>query len=106
MKIKKFCENNRYGTTNVIIERHTIVETSPSLSFKRCELTQDAMTISLLGSISSGQHVPIKAYLTDLFGLKRFMSKSGQALIKQDGLVSDPTSTLKVTFWENFVDQA
>ena len=34
------------------------------------------------------------------------MLELGQALIKQDGLVSDPTSTIKVTFLGNFVDQA
>ncbi len=34
------------------------------------------------------------------------MSKSGQALFKQDGLVSDPTGTIKVTFWGNFIDEA
>ncbi len=105
MKIKKFCEDNRYGTTNVIIERCTIVKTSPSLSFERRELTQDAITISLLSIISSGQQVTI-GHLTDLFDLKSFMLELGQALTKQDGLVSDPTSTIKVTFGGNFVDQA
>jgi hypothetical protein len=106
VKIKKFGENNRYGTTNVIIERHTIVETPPSISFERRELSQDTMTISSLSDISSGQQVTIKGHLTDLFGSKKFMSKSGQALIKQDGLVSDPTGTIKVTFWGNFIDEA
>ncbi len=64
------------------------------------------MTISLLSDISSGQQVTIKGHLTDLFGSKKFMSKSGQALFKQDGLVSDPTGTIKVTFWGNFIDEA
>jgi hypothetical protein len=93
VKITKFNENTTYGTTNVVIERHAIVETSSALPFERRDLSQDT-TISSLSNVSSSQQVTIKGHLTDLFGSKKILSRSGQELIKQDGLVSDATGTI------------
>ena len=106
IKIKKFGESNKYGTTNIIIEKHTVVETPLSLPFERSEQSEGMLTVSSLSSVSSGQQITLKGHLIDLSGSKKLLSKSGQSLIKQDGVVLDPTGTIKITFWVNFVDNA
>ncbi len=38
VKITKYSENNRYGTTNVVIERQTVVEPAPPHPFERHDI--------------------------------------------------------------------
>ena len=104
VKIRKYGENKKYGTTNVVIEKHTIVKSITNHPFEIREMTQNN-TISSFANTTSNQLVNIKGQLTKLFGSKKVFTRSG-SVTKQEGLISDATGTIKVVFWEDFVNAA
>lgn len=86
VKIRKYGENKKYGTTNVVIEKHTMVEARTNHPFEIREMTQNN-TISSLANTTSNQLVNIKGQLTKLFGSKKVFTRSG-SVTKQEGLIS------------------
>ena len=81
-----------------------MVESTTNHPFEIREMTQNN-TISSLANTTSNQLVNIKGQLTKLFGSKKVFTRSG-SVTKQEGLISDATGTIKVVFWEDFVNAA
>lgn len=94
IKIKKYGENDKFGATSLSM--------STPLPFGPTDMEGDKTVVSLR-NVCPNQTVTLRGKLTKLYGLKKLPSCN---LTKQEGLVTDSTGSIKVVFWESFVDMA
>ena len=100
VKIKRYSQNTKYGATNIVIEKNTQLSVTDDLLFKAADL-DSGNTVASLTTICHNQTVTINAKLIKLYGSKRVPTNN---LTKQEGLLTDNTGTIKVVFWESFVN--
>ena len=100
MKIKRYSQNTKYGATNIVIEKSTQLSVTENLQFEPPKL-ESGNTVASLTTVCHNQMVTINGKLVKLYGSKKVPTNN---LTKQEGLLTDTTGTIKVVFWEHFVD--
>ena len=100
VKIKRYSQNMKYGATNIVIEKNTHLSVTDKLPFEPAKLQSDN-TVASLTTVCHNQTVTINGKLVKLYGSKRVPTNN---LTKQEGLLTDTTGTIKVVFWEAFVN--
>ena len=100
MKIKRYSQNTKYGATNIVIEKNTQLSVTENLQFEPAKL-ESGNTVASLTTVCHNQMATINGKLVKLYGSKKVSTNN---LTKQEGLLTDTTGTIKVVFWEHFVD--
>ena len=59
VKLKNFSHNNKFGPTNIVVERNTQIITSPSPSFPVADLNTDVAIEDTMGLTSCEIHVKV-----------------------------------------------
>ena len=75
------------------------IEHFPAIDFDKVKLPT-TMNLSTFKSVCPGQIVTVTAKVTHLYPSKTVGSKNLQL---QHGIIADPSGTMKMTLWENFV---
>lgn len=101
VKIKKFDINTKFN--NVVITRNTVIEPYNEPVNFTCHDSTGPVTVSDLYAISLGQLVDITAKVTHMTGSK-FIKMDNTTLKQSRAILLDPTGSIKVVFWESFVD--
>ena len=103
VKISKFKISSR-DSKDVIINNNTAI-TLTQVPFKCKEICSSSVsTISSLQNVSLEQLVNLHAFVSQLSAAKVISCISGP-LKKQEGVLVDETSSIKVVLWESHVDQ-
>ena len=99
IKIKKFRVDTNANTSDLLMGHDVIVEHYPELDFQRSQI-QSSTTLLSVKSVRIGQHVTVKAKVTN-------MSKElkGGDLTLVNCTLLDPTASMKMVLWENFINQ-
>ena len=99
IKIKKFRVDTNANTSDLLMDHDAIVKHYPELDFKRAQI-QSSNTLLSVKSVRIGQHVTVKAKVTN-------MSKElkGGDLTLVNCTLLDPTPSIKMALWENFINQ-
>ena len=99
VKLKNYTQNNKFGPTNIVIERNTQILTTPDAPFSFAPLKID-IAIQDLRSVTPNRIITVKGKLTKLCKAKQI---PGKTFTKQEGLVADTTGSVKIVLWETFV---
>ena len=99
VKVKKFKVDTNSNTEDLIMENVSI-EHFPDIDFTRIEIPT-TITLSTIKSVCIGQLVTIKAKVIHLTSVQYV--QSGKLRIVEADLLN-PSATLKVILWEDFVD--
>ena len=83
-----------------MIEKNTQLSVTENLQFQPAKL-ETCNTVASLTTVCHNQTVTINGKLVKLYGSKKVPTNN---LTKQEGLLTDTTGTIKVVFWESFVD--
>ena len=75
------------------------IEHFPAIDFDKVKLPT-TMNLSTIKSVCPGQIVTVTAKVTHLYPSKTVSSKNLQL---QHAIIADPSGTMKMTLWENFV---
>ena len=75
------------------------IEHFPPIDFDKVQLPT-TMNLSTIKSVCPGQIVRVTAKVTHLYSSKTVGSKNLQI---QHAIIADPSGTMKMTLWENFV---
>ena len=75
------------------------IEHFPAIDFDKVKLPT-TMNLSTIKSVCPGQIVTVTAKVTSLYPSKTVGSKNLQL---QHAIIADPSGTMKMTLWENFV---
>lgn len=103
VKIRKYGQNDKFDPNNIVIERNTTLPVAAPLTFSPINM-ENNKTIAALSNICQNQTVTIRGKFTKLHGVKKIVTCN---LMKQDAFfVTDATGTIKVVFWESFVNMA
>lgn len=99
IKIKRFKVDTNANTSDLLMGHDVIVEHYPELDFQRSQI-QSSTTLLSVKSVRVGQHITVKAKLTN-------MSKQQKAgdLTLVNCILLDPTASMKMVLWENFINQ-
>ena len=99
IKIKKFRVDTNANASDLLMGNDVIVEHYPELDFQRLQI-QSSTTLLSVKSVRIGQHVTVKAKVTN-------MSKQlkGGDLTLVNCTLLDPTASMKMVLWENFINQ-
>ena len=99
IKIKKFRVDTNANMSDLLMGHDVIVEHYPELDFQRSQI-QSSTTLLSVKSVRIGQHLTVKAKVTN-------MSKElkGGDLTLVNCTLLDPTASIKMVLWENFINQ-
>lgn len=101
VKIRKFDFNDKYN--NVVITKKTIVEQYKEPINFTCADSTALITLCDIQAISPGQLVTVTAKVTQMGSVKHLKTESG-TLKQITAILVDPTTSIKVVFWEESVD--
>ncbi len=106
VKISKFKISSRHGSNDVIINNYTSVTPTAgeSVLFEYQAMSSGVATISSLQNVSLEQLVCLHAKVLDLTSVKILHTAHGP-LKKQDGVLVDETSSIKIMLWEDDVEK-
>ncbi len=99
VKIKRFNVDTNANTSDLLMGDSVIVEHYPHLDFQRSEI-QSSTTLLSVKSVQIGQHVTVKAKVTN----KSKEQKAGDLTLVNCTLL-DPTASIRMVLWENFIGQ-
>ena len=99
VKIKKFRIDTKSNAEDLLIGHDVTIEHFPAIDFDKVKLPT-TMNLSTIKSVCPGQIVTVTAQVTHLYPSKTVGSKNLQI---QQAIIADPSGTMKMTLWENFV---
>ena len=99
VKIKKFRIDRKSNAEDLLMGHDVTIEHFPATDFDKVKLPT-TMNLSTIKSVCSGQIVTVTAKVTHLYPSKTVGSKNLQL---QHAIIADPSGTMKMTLWENFV---
>ena len=99
VKIKKFCIDTKSNGEDLLMGHDVTIEHFSAIDFDKVELPT-TMNVSIIKSVCSGQIVTVTAKVTHLYPSKTVGSKNLQL---QHAIIADPSGTMKMTLWKNFV---
>jgi hypothetical protein len=104
VKISKFKLSSKKGSDDVVINNNTSIESIEGLTFPHREISSSTeSTISSLQKVSVEQLVSVHAKVVKLSAVKVLQTTHG-SLKKQEGIIVDKTSSIKLVLWETHVD--
>ena len=104
VKISNFKLSTKKGSNDVVINNNTSIESVHALNFAHQELsTPNMSTISSLQKVSLEQLISVHAKVVKLSAVKSLQTSQG-SLKKQEAVIVDETSSIKLVLWENHVD--
>ena len=71
--------------------------------FKRIDIP-DTLDINSLNKVAPEQLVSFKAKVVNISGTKQFQTLKGQ-FVKQEGFLFDPTGSIRIVLWGDYVGQ-
>ena len=100
-KLKRFTSQSQANSPVKIKKFRTevTIENFPAIDFDKVKLPT-TMNLSTIKSVCPGQIVTVTAKVTHLYLSKTVGSENLQL---QHAIIADPSGTIKVTLWENFV---
>jgi hypothetical protein len=108
VKISNFKFSSNYSKENVVIDRASkVTPIGDDVGFEHIEMTPPSVTSLLsLNQVSSEQLVTLKAKVMKISGSKKITTSRNpnSPLVKQELVIVDPTVSVKVILWEQFVD--
>ena len=108
VKISNFKFSSNYSKDNVVIDRSSkITPVGDDVGFLHVEMAPPSVTSLLsLNQVSSEQLVTLKAKVAKISGCKKITTSKNpnSQLVKQELVIVDPTASVKVILWEQFVD--
>ena len=99
VKIKKFCIDTKSNAEDLPMGHEVTIEHFPAIDFDKVKLPT-TMNLSTIKSVCPGQIVTVTAKVTHLYLSKTVGSENLQL---QHAIIADPSGTMKMTLWENFV---
>lgn len=101
VKLSKYVTGNKYGTTDIVIQKHTnVVPTeAPDLEALYQQQTTSYATISSLQDVAPNQLVTVKAKLLHLSASKNIIMHDSKSVKKQEGMIVDTTGYMKIVLW-------
>ena len=99
VKIKKFRIDTKSNAEDLLMGHDVTIEHFPAIDFEKVKLPT-TMNMSTIKSVCPGQIVTVTAKVTHLYPSKTVSSKNLQL---QHAIIADPSGTMKMTLWENFV---
>ena len=99
IKVKKFNLDTSSKTNHMLMGDTVVVEHYPELDFSRSEV-QSSTTLSSVKSVRIGQHVTVKAKVTNMSKEE----KTGDLTLVNCTRL-DPSASIKMVLWENFINQ-
>jgi hypothetical protein len=104
VKIRKFMHDRKEGSTDILMSEYVIVEElkPEDVPFSKEELLPSDLNVSMLASISPQQLISLKAKLIHV-GEVETVKTPHSTLRKCDGLLVDPSGSVKITLWEDDV---
>ena len=105
MVLKNFKTKNNYGNDSLIMNNKTLISDSivKEEEFKRIDIP-DTLDINSLNKVAPEQLVSFKAKVVNISGTKQFRTQKGH-FIKQEAFLIDPTGSIKVILWRDYVGQ-
>ena len=89
------------NTNDMLMGNTVVIEHYPKLDFSRSEV-QSSTTLSSVKSVRIGQHVTVKAKITNM--LKE--EKAGDlSLTLVNFTLLNPSASIKMVLWKNFINQ-
>jgi ssDNA-binding replication factor A large subunit len=109
VRVKDFRTSASYGgKEDLVITKKTSITPLPSTDFAYSDDVSSLGSVSSnivgLGNIAAEQLVSFKAYVAEISSVRSVRTQSGHGLRKQDVVLSDPTGSIKLTLWEDYVD--
>lgn len=109
VKIENIKAQNSRMNDEVTVKKFSKITPVDKVDFEFSnELSKSAadgvMPISSIPKLAREQLVSIKGQVVEISGIKRINTTFKGELRKQDVIVRDPTSSVKVTLWEDYVD--
>ena len=101
VKIKKFRIDTKSNTEDLLMSHDVTIEHFPAIDFDKVKLPR-TMNLSTIKSVCPGQIVTVTAKVTHLYPSKIVGSKNLHVQL-QHAIIADPSGTMKMTLWENFV---
>ena len=105
VKIRKFMLDKKEGSTDILMNDKVQLDELDSVDFERREIVPQGLTISGLLNIMPEQLIDLKAKVISLQKPSTVKANTDNPLRKQEGLLIDPTGSIKVILWELDVDQ-
>lgn len=100
VKIRKFLLEKTRNSEDIIVNEDTCVESVADVGFIKTELPR-TITVSTIKSLCVGQVVSLKAKIAHLEPLTTL--KPGNLKLRE-GIIIDPTGTMKMVFWQEFAE--
>ncbi|XP_028404097.1 uncharacterized protein LOC114526773 [Dendronephthya gigantea] len=108
VKITTFRTSSKYGKEDVVIDKATkITPVEKNIGFEHRDLAPSFVTsLASLNQVSAEQLVTVKAKVAKVSGSKKISSQriSSGHLKKQEIVIADPTTSMKLILWEQFID--
>ena len=108
VKITKFRTSSKYEKEDVVIDKGTkVTPVNESIGFEHIDLSPSSITSQAsLNQVSAEQLVTVKAKVVKVSGSKKISSQRSSSghLKKQEIVIVDPTASMKVILWEQFID--
>ena len=99
VKIKMFRSDTKSNAEDLLMGNDVTIEHYPAIDFDKVELPA-TMNLSTIKSVCLGQIVTVTVKVTHVYPSKTVGSKNLQL---QQAIIADPSGTMKMTLWENFV---
>ena len=101
VKIKKFRIDTKSNVEDLPMGHEVTIEHFPAIDFDKVKLPT-TMNLSTIKSVCPGQIVTVTAKVTHFY---MYLSKTvgSENLQLQHAIIADPSGTMKMTLWENFV---
>ena len=97
MKIEKFTVSNKFGNISIVTNKKTrLTPVCRNLEFYFKETTDDLTTIAGLQNMSPMQLISIKAKMVEIGPIKKASFEKYDDPNKQEGILVDPTNSIKV----------
>jgi len=100
VKIKTFRLETKSNSEDIIVDDNVKIEECPEIAFERKEIPTN-LTIAKLKSICIGQLITIKAKVASLQPIK---DVNDGALKLVEGILIDPTDSIRITLWEEHIN--
>ena len=97
--------DKKEGSTDILMNDKVLLEELDSVDFERREIVPKGLTISGLLNIMPEQLIDLTAAVISLQKPSNVKANTDNPLRKQEGLLIDPTGSIKVILWELDVDQ-